>query len=93
MFQESCQAAEDIRFLEKAMKHKMILNSTMDLQKLLEKNKIPLGPDPVTLALLVKAGEEAEKKGNQLQALDCYSMVYDLTGDDEICEKIEKLKS
>jgi hypothetical protein len=41
----------------------------------------------------VKAGEEAEKKGNQLQALDCYSMVYDLTGDDEICEKIEKLKS
>ena len=42
-------------------------------------------------ANLVKAGEEAEDRSLWQQALDCYRMVYDLTQDEEIAQKIRRL--
>ena len=40
--------------------------------------------NPVTLALLYKAAQEADEAGDTQQALDCYRMVYDLTADEEV---------
>ena len=59
----------------------------------------PAGPSKITLALVYKAGEEAQSEAGNLktgktmrqQALDCYRMVYDLTGDEETGQRIRVL--
>lgn len=90
-FQQGQAAEEEIKYLEKALNKPMGQESPDQIQQILTDNNIPVGPSNVTLALLIKAGEEAEQSGNYMQANDCYMMVYDLTGDEEIGEKIRKL--
>lgn len=55
------------------------------------KSEIPLKANSTTLALLYKAGLEAYEIGNPMQARDCFSMVYDLTQDDEIKKILEEI--
>ncbi len=62
-----------------------------EIMERLRKAEIPIGPSEVTLALLFKAGEEAQEKGLQTQALDCYRMVFDLTQDPTLESKIAEL--
>lgn len=90
-FCESEQAENEIKFLEKALGHSLAKESIEDTQKLLKDNEIPYAADSITLALIVKAGEEAERIGNIPQALDCYHMVFDLTQDEGIKRRIEKI--
>ncbi|WP_026511260.1 hypothetical protein [Butyrivibrio sp. LC3010] len=92
LFDETKQAEEELKFLEKALNKKIEKKSVEDLQKILKKNNIPTEANSVTLALLFKAGGEAESAGDFIQALDCYRMVYDLTQDKEVSEKISKLQ-
>ncbi|WP_248405197.1 hypothetical protein [Butyrivibrio fibrisolvens] len=91
-FCEGQAAEEEIKYLEKALNRPMGDQKPDMIQAMLEDNKIPTGPSNVTLALLIKAGEEAEQGGNYMQALDCYMMVYDLTLDEEIGDRIHKIK-
>lgn len=92
LFDETKQAEEEIRFLEKALNKKIERKSPEELQNILKNNNTPTEANPVTLALLYKAGNEAEATGQHGQALDCYSMVYDLTMDDEVAVKISDLR-
>ena len=73
------------------MKRKLAEDSVAELQKKLWEADIPLHASDVTMALLVKAGEEAEGRSLWQQALDCYRMVYDLTQDEEIAQRIRRL--
>ena len=91
-FAESETAANEIKYLETAMKKNYSNLSISDIQASLDENNIPKAANPVTLALLVKAGEEALSKNNRIQALDCYKMVYDLSYDNEIKEIIDKIQ-
>ena len=91
LFDETKQAEEEMKFLEKALNKKIDKKTLEELHDILKKNDIPTQANPVTLALLYKAGGEAEAAGEYGQALDCYSMVYDLTQDEEVAERIEKL--
>ena len=59
---------------------------------MLTKEKIPIRANQVSLALLVRAGEEAEEKELPGQAVDCYKMVYDLSNDKEIANRISYLE-
>ena len=90
-FQEGQAAEEEIKYLESALNKPMGKESPEQIQKMLEDNKIPTGPSNITLALLIKAGEEAEQNGNYMQARDCYMMVYDLTEDEEVGLKINRI--
>ena len=83
-FEESQQADAELEFLEKAIGKKVSEKNTDQIQKILDDNGIPTKANPVTLALLYKAAQEADETGDTQQALDCYRMVYDLTGDEEI---------
>lgn len=83
-FEESQQADAELEFLEKAIGKKVSEKDTDQIQKILDDNGIPTKANPVTLALLYKAAQEADETGDTQQALDCYRMVYDLTGDEEI---------
>ncbi len=91
-FSPSKAAEKELQFLTDAMKKEMGDMTPQQCQEILSKGNIPTGPNQVTLALLVKAGEEAEQMGDQEQALDCYQMVYDLTMDDEILGRIQALQ-
>ena len=91
LFAPSEQAEHDIRYLETALKRKLAEDSVAELQKKLREADIPLHASDVTMALLVKAGEEAEGRSLWQQALDCYRMVYDLTQDEEIAQRIRRL--
>lgn len=90
LFGKSDLAESEIRFLESALNAKMPDFTVKQLQEQLSELDIPLAASNVTMALLVKAGEEAEVSMRE-QALDCYRMVYDCTGDREIEERIRRL--
>ncbi len=91
LFDETKQASEELSFLEKALDKKIEKKSVAELQKILKGKDIPTEANPITLALLYKAAGEAEAEGEYGQALDCYSMVFDLTQDKEVSEKIRQL--
>ncbi|WP_026508607.1 hypothetical protein [Butyrivibrio sp. MC2013] len=93
LFEASAQADSEIAFLKEAMGDKLPEMSESQIMDLLKENEIPLTASSVSLALLVKAAGEAERSGNYRQALDCLMMVYDLTADEEISERINKCKS
>ena len=97
-FEKSRQAESEIRFLESALNAKMPSYSVEELQARLTKAEIPLAASNVTIALLVRAEEEAEQNYRRTgaeawrrQALDCCHMVLDCTGDEEIKERIRRL--
>ncbi len=90
-FGESMQADSEIEFLERALGKKVADKNIDEIQKILKDNKIPTEANPITLALLYKAAEEASEAGDRSQALDCYRMVYDLTADEEVGKIISVL--
>ena len=90
-FEKSQQADAELEFLEKAIGKKVSKIDLPRIQEILKDNKIPTEANPVTLALLYKAAEEAAGAGDKNQALDCYRMVYDLTADEEVEKRISEL--
>ena len=92
LFEKTEQAEDEIKFLEKALNRAVEEKSPDELQKILKRHDIPTEANGVTLALLYKAGGEAEADGQYAQALDCYRMVFDLTQDAEVELKISNLQ-
>ena len=92
LFEKTNQAEDEIKFLEKALNRAVEEKSPDELQKILKRHDIPTEANGVTLALLYKAGGEAEAAGQYAQALDCYRMVFDLTQDAEVELKISNLQ-
>ena len=90
-FEESRQADAELEFLEKAVGKKVSAKDLSQIRSTLKENEIPIEANPVTLALLYKAAEEAQEAGDQTQALDCYRMVYDLSQDEEVGKRISEL--
>ncbi|WP_155832561.1 hypothetical protein [Butyrivibrio sp. VCB2001] len=90
-FEESQQADAELEFLEKAIGKKVSAKDLSQIRNTLKENNIPTEANPITLALLYKAAEEAQEAGDKAQALDCYRMVYDLTEDEEVGRRISGL--
>ena len=90
-FEESQQADAELEFLEKAIGKKVSAKDLSQIQNILKENNIPTEANPITLALLYKAAEEAQEAEDKAQALDCYRMVYDLTEDEEVGKRISGL--
>ncbi len=91
-FYPSEQAEEEIKYLEKAMKKQLVSDNISSIQKTIADADIPVSPDKITLALLLRAGEEAESRSLFSQAMDCYKMLFDLTQDQEIADRIDHLE-
>ncbi len=87
------------------MDRKLADDSERELQVKLQKAGIPVTASNVTLALLYRAGQEALQHAKDAagknetatakhwrqQALECFSMIYDLTEDAQIKEEMEEL--
>lgn len=91
LFMKSELAESEIRYLETALSKKEPPRPPEELQKVLTDAGIPVTVSNVTMALIVKAAEEAEGAGTEngwQQALDCYRMAADCTADPEILAKL-----
>ena len=64
-----------------------------ELQELISAVQIPVAAPSNTLGLLYEVGKSEEKKGHLQEAAECYLMVYDLTQDDEVKERIKQITS
>ncbi len=91
LFEKSEQVKSEISYLETALETSYKDMDINEMQKILSEKEIPLKANSTTLALLYKAGLEAYEIGNPMQARDCFSMVYDLTQDDEIKKILEEI--
>ncbi len=91
-FEDSQQADAELAFLEKAIGKKVSKKNLEQIQQILKDNDIPTEANPITLALLYKAAQEADEAGDRKQALDCYRMVYDLTADEEVGRIITEME-
>lgn len=91
LYFHSRQADSEIKYLEEALKRSYQKKPVEELVQILKKAGIPVGPDPVSLGLTYEAGKQEEAAGRIETAKECYLMVYDITQDEEIREKLRSI--
>lgn len=82
-------ADSELKYLEEALQNKTPDYDVQTLQKILNENEIQPGPDSDTIGIVYRVGQILMNEGNQKAAADCFSIVYDITQDEE-CEQILK---
>lgn len=82
-------ADNELKYLEEALKDKTPDYDVKTLQKILTDNEIELGPDSDTVGIIYRVGQILLDEGDKKSAIDCFSIVYDITQDEE-CEKMLK---
>ncbi|MBE5939872.1 MAG: tetratricopeptide repeat protein [Lachnospiraceae bacterium] len=97
IFYETKQAVSELEFLKKSLYltdeyEDSLKNNIKGLQKILEDNNIPTGPNPDTIGITYRVGEIERDNFRYENAFDCFSMVYDLTLDNEVKKEIDKLE-
>lgn len=85
-------AVEEIRYIESALEKALPSYELKELQSMLAKEHIPLGPAPDTIGIVFRVGQLMMETGRDREAIDCFSIVYDIAQDPEAAELLEKLK-
>lgn len=83
-FYETKQAENEICYIEEALKKKRPECSIQEMQRVLRKEEVPEGPNDITVAIIYKVAECEHLAGRLDKAIECYRLVYDLTGDKEV---------
>lgn len=83
IFAPSESAKRDLEYLEQALKRPTPDLSIAEMQKILEENKIPTGPNPDTVGITFRTGQLELENEHYETARDCFMLVYDLTLDKE----------
>lgn len=91
IFAPSESAGRDLEYLEKALKRPTPDLSVAELQEILEKNKIPTGPNPDTVGITFRTGQLELENKHYETARDCFMLVYDLTLDKETRNILDSL--
>jgi len=92
IYSSSKQADNELYYLEKALKSPTPNLSIQDMQAILAKENIPVGPNSDTIGITYRVGQLELEKGNKDNARDCFTMVYDLTLDDEVNSILQRLQ-
>lgn len=93
LFFQTENADNEIAYLEKALNNKYPEWDIQELQEELASHQIPVAAPNKTLGLLYQIGKSEEAKGHLQEAMDCYLMVYDVTQDEEVRERLMKLSN
>ena len=81
---ETENATNELSFIADSLKDTKNDLSLKELQDILTKENIPLGPDSDTLGITYRVGQLEMDNKNYENAADCFAMVYDLTMDEEV---------
>lgn len=92
LYYPSEQARRELAFLSEALKRETPAYTREQLCERLAEYEIPPEAGRETLALTFQAAKDCEESGRYREAGECYRMIYDLTGDREILEKIRYLE-
>lgn len=84
-------AEHELDYVEEALQKPLPQYEVNELMEKISALQIPVAAPSETLGLLYEVGKSEEKKGHIKEAADCYMMVYDLTQDEEIKEKLSSL--
>lgn len=91
IYYETENALSELKFIESILNQPVKDYSLSELQELLKKEDIPLGPNSDTLGITYRVGQIEADAGNTTNACDCFAMVYDLTQDLEVKAQLDKL--
>ncbi|MCL2890486.1 MAG: hypothetical protein FWF40_01180 [Methanomassiliicoccaceae archaeon] len=88
---ESVSAQSEL-FVIQQITGKLTPMPSMDkVKKIFKKNDVPLGPNPLILEIAVTIAGMAEKEGHDDAARYYLSMLYDLTGSDDVKKRLDAL--
>lgn len=98
IFYETKQAVSELNFLKTSLNltdeyEAALRNDIKGLQKLLEDNGIPTGPNPDTIGITYRVGQLEYNSFRFENAYDCFAMVYDLTLDEDVKKEMERIES
>lgn len=80
---ETENAHNELNFIKESLKDNTEYNLGQ-LQEIIKKEDIPLGPNSDTLGITFRVGQIEMDNGNYQNAADCFAMVYDLSCDEEV---------
>ncbi|MDO5520797.1 MAG: hypothetical protein Q4G58_09940 [bacterium] len=83
-FYETEQAANELAYIANALQQEEMKLSISEIQKTLQERGIPVQANPTTLAITYQVGKACLQSGDAESANDCFLMVYDVTGDEEV---------
>lgn len=90
IFMQNQQADIDLEFLRQAVGYNMEKVSVEELQKNLQGKQIPIQAKKETLGLLFQVAEQASREKKEDYALQLFTFLYELSGDEEIYDRITK---
>jgi len=90
IYYQTESADKELAYISKALGKTIDRLSVTSLQETLNSIKIPSGPNPDTLGIAYRVGHIMLDEGDKAAAGDCFTMVYDLTMDEEIKTLLEK---
>ncbi|WP_207646533.1 tetratricopeptide repeat protein [[Clostridium] polysaccharolyticum] len=91
MFFQTENADNEIAYMEEALGKKHPDYDVHQLQSRISNLKIPVSAPSNTLGLIYEVGKSEEKKGHCKEAAECYLMVYDLTQDEEVKSRMNRV--
>lgn len=86
-------ANDEIKYIEAAVNEPVPDRSVKELQQMLSEKDIPLGPDSDTIGIIYRVGQIMLDENRPDEARDCFSIVYDITQDEEAKEIIAGLEA
>lgn len=88
---ETTAANNELKYIASALNTPIKNYDLKYMQDVLNEKQIPLGPNPDTIGITYRVGQLELAANNIDSAKDCFTMVYDITNDDEVLEILNKL--
>ncbi len=85
-------ADNELKYLETALNDKTPDYSIKDMQKMFDENGIEPGPDSDTIGIIYRVGELMMHDNEYKLAKDCFSIVYDITGEKKLEALLDELE-
>lgn len=86
-------ADSELAYIESALKQKTPRLAIAEMQKMFDGEGIEPGPSPDTIGVIYRVGEIMMESSDYRLARDCFSIVYDITGEEQLGKLLEELEN
>lgn len=86
-------ADSELAYIERALNQKTPQLSIPEMQKMFDAEGIEPGPSPDTIGVIYRVGEIMMESSDYKLARDCFSIVYDITGEEQLGKLLEELEN
>ncbi len=92
IYYETDNATQEIGYVEQALGRPLEEMSVRQMQEVMTKAEIELGPDGDTIGIIYRVGEIMMENNSTAEARHCFSIVYDITAHKEVGELLDSLE-